>query len=144
MNLSIFVFAVGNHVGGMDFSRVERIEEQRSAFRGGRTREQSIRVGDEIFPLADLRLWFEVAGPPPSATRFCIWETSRRVFVVDQLFEVLSCPTEKVRPLPTYVFGAGNRPFRGIFPYKDQWGLLIEPEGFVFSQKNEENYVAHA
>jgi hypothetical protein len=123
MDVSILAFSVGDYIGGLNFDNVEHVEEQRNV--SGEIRERSLRVGDEILPLVDLRAWFGVNGPLPESGRVFVWDVHRRVFVVDEALKMIRLSAGEIHPLPTYIFQR-ERPFRGLFPYEDQWGLLLE------------------
>ncbi len=125
MDVSILTFSVGDYIGGINFSHVEHVEEQRNV--SGEVRERSLRVGDEILPLVDLRTWFGVKGPLPAGGRIFVWDVNRRVFIVDEALDVIRLSAGDIHPLPSYIF-QGKRPFRGLFPYEDQWGLLLEED----------------
>ena len=125
MDVSILSFSVGDYIGGINFGHVEHVEEQRTV--SGEVRERSLRVGDEILPLVDLRMWFGVKGPLPAGGRVFVWDVNRRVFIVDEALDVIRLSAGDIRPLPPYIFQK-ERPFRGLFPYKDQWGLLLEED----------------
>jgi chemotaxis signal transduction protein len=123
MDVSILAFSVGDYIGGLNFGHVEHVEEQRNV--SGEVRERSLRVGDEILPLVDLRTWFGVKGPLPAGGRIFVWDVHRRVFVVDEALKVIRLSAGEIHPLPLYIFQR-ERLFRGLFPYENQWGLLLE------------------
>lgn len=123
-------------MGGLDFARVEHIEERHPSGRASaEAAERSVRVGDEILPCVDLRAWFDVKGAPPRGPRLVVRDASGRAFLVDRAFEVTVLPSESVLPLPPYLFGSQARPFRGVFPYRERWGLLLNPEGIFPTEK---------
>jgi hypothetical protein len=132
MGVSVLTLRVGKHLMGLDFGLVERIDDQRDMAgpdSGGgeapQIRGATVRDGNEIMPLKDLR---EIFGAgTPGASGVYVWSATRRVWVADEALEVVECEPGDLHPLPEYLFEK-RRPFRGIFPYGEDWGLLLEEE----------------
>lgn len=120
MGQEILAFKVGPFIGGFSFSEVEKIEPYDP---------DSLFDAKDLFEdseSASLDLWdvfFNSRRPPGSVT--LIHNQAGMVLHVDEVLDVLNISGNSIYPIPPYVFDT-PKPFRGLFPYKDTWGVLID------------------
>ncbi len=128
--IQLVTFRIGDHRFAFSVFQVERIlryERPVPLPKAPDYLEGTIRFGDDIVPIVDLRKRLQVAAPISDETRVVIvnLDEGRIGVVVDTVLEVLKLSAQEVQPPPTMVKGLAAEYISGILPQGDRTLVVL-------------------
>jgi purine-binding chemotaxis protein CheW len=139
--IQLVTFRVADHWFAFSVFQVERIlryERPVPLPKAPDYLEGTIRFGDEIVPLVDLRKRLQVPAPISDETRVVIvsLDEDRIGVVVDAVLEVLKLPAEEVLRPPTMVQGLAAEYISGIVLQGDRTLVVLAAAKLLTSEES--------
>ncbi|UCD23883.1 MAG: purine-binding chemotaxis protein CheW [Gemmatimonadota bacterium] len=138
--VQLVTFRIGDHEFAFSVFQVERILRYAAPNpvpQAPDYLEGTIRYGDEVVPVVDLRKRFETEAPIGDETRVVViaLEGGRIGVVVDAVLEVLKVSAEDVAPPPSMVQGLAAEFISGILTRGDRTLLVLAVPKLLSSEE---------
>ncbi len=138
--IQLVTFRIGEHAFAFSVFQVERIlryVEPRPLPQAPKYLEGTIRYGEDVVPVIDLRKRFETTAPIADETRVVVvtLDESRVGVVVDAVLEVTKVPAEQVSPPPSMVRGLAAEYISGIYASSDRTVVVLAVPKLLSSEE---------